>query len=131
MASCAEGMLRDGVLKNLSFPLSFALFDCSPITGIMSFLPSLRVLSQSVLKYSPLLLLSSGTTLGGSPLTCTNPQTSCQNITAVSDLCCFNAPGGQLLQTQFWDTSPSTGPTNSWTIHGLWYVLWHLFMDFT
>lgn len=26
----------------------------------------------------------------------------------------------QLLQTQFWDTDPSTGPTNSWTIHGLW-----------
>jgi len=25
-----------------------------------------------------------------------------------------------MLQTQFWDTSPSTGPSNSWTIHGLW-----------
>jgi ribonuclease T2 len=25
-----------------------------------------------------------------------------------------------LVQTQFWDTSPSTGPSNSWTIHGLW-----------
>lgn len=24
------------------------------------------------------------------------------------------------LQTQFWDASPSTGPTDSWTIHGLW-----------
>ncbi|KAE9370318.1 ribonuclease-like protein T2 [Stipitochalara longipes BDJ] len=58
--------------------------------------------------------------LAGSPKTCSNPQTSCQNTTAVSDLCCFNAPGGQLLQTQFWDTSPSTGPSNSWTIHGLW-----------
>lgn len=31
-----------------------------------------------------------------------------------------NAPGGQFVQTQFWDTSPSTGPTNSWTVHGLW-----------
>ena len=56
----------------------------------------------------------------GSPATCSNPQTSCQNTTVVSDLCCFNAPGGQLLQTQFWDTSPSTGPSNSWTVHGLW-----------
>jgi ribonuclease T2 len=56
----------------------------------------------------------------GSPLTCTNPQISCQNTTAVANTCCFNAPGGQLLQTQFWDTSPSTGPSNSWTIHGLW-----------
>ncbi|KAJ5779997.1 hypothetical protein N7457_005157 [Penicillium paradoxum] len=34
--------------------------------------------------------------------------------------CCFNYPGGALLLTQFWDTSPSTGPDDSWTIHGLW-----------
>jgi hypothetical protein len=47
--------------------------------------------------------------LAGSPETCSNPQLSCQNTTVVSNLCCFNAPGGQLLQTQFWDTSPSTG----------------------
>jgi len=45
----------------------------------------------------------------GSPVTCSNPQLSCQNSTVVSDTCCFNAPGGQLVQTQFWDTSPSTG----------------------
>jgi ribonuclease T2 len=72
----------------------------------------------------------------GPPVTCSNPQLSCQNTTIVSDLCCFNAPGGQLLQPQFWDTckpwkptiillahllAPSTGPPDSWTIHGLWY----------
>ncbi|KAF2267628.1 ribonuclease T2 [Lojkania enalia] len=45
---------------------------------------------------------------------------SCHNTTVVENLCCFNAPGGQLLQTQFWDTAPATGPDNSWTIHGLW-----------
>ncbi|KIV99991.1 hypothetical protein, variant [Verruconis gallopava] len=45
---------------------------------------------------------------------------SCQNTTAIQDLCCFNSPGGQLLQTQFWDTDPATGPDDSWTIHGLW-----------
>ncbi|KAJ6566003.1 ribonuclease [Mycena sp. CBHHK59/15] len=45
---------------------------------------------------------------------------SCTNTSAISNLCCFQAPGGLLLQTQFWDTSPSTGPSNSWTIHGLW-----------
>ncbi|KAJ7293013.1 ribonuclease [Mycena rebaudengoi] len=45
---------------------------------------------------------------------------SCTNSTAQSDLCCFQAPGGLLLQTQFWDTNPSTGPSDSWTIHGLW-----------
>ncbi|KAF2102601.1 ribonuclease T2 [Rhizodiscina lignyota] len=56
----------------------------------------------------------------GSPETCSNTQLSCHNTTVVQDLCCFNAPGGQLLQTQFWDTDPSTGPSNSWTVHGLW-----------
>ncbi|PMD61182.1 ribonuclease M, partial [Hyaloscypha bicolor E] len=52
--------------------------------------------------------------------TCLNPSLSCHNTTVLEDLCCFNAPGGQLLLTQFWDTAPSTGPNNSWTIHGLW-----------
>nr|BAC02942.1 ribonuclease [Pholiota nameko] len=45
---------------------------------------------------------------------------SCHNTSSVSNLCCFEAPGGLLLQTQFWDTNPSTGPSDSWTIHGLW-----------
>jgi hypothetical protein len=45
--------------------------------------------------------------LAGTPVTCLNPQLSCQNTTTVADLCCFNAPGGQLLQTQFWDTCKS------------------------
>lgn len=46
--------------------------------------------------------------------------TSCQNSTVAPDSCCFIYPGGQLLQTQFWDTSPSVGPVDSWTLHGLW-----------
>ncbi|KAK8106153.1 uncharacterized protein PG998_003378 [Apiospora kogelbergensis] len=45
---------------------------------------------------------------------------SCHNSTAVADTCCFNAPGGQMLMTQFWDTHPVTGPEDSWTMHGLW-----------
>ncbi|KAL6808066.1 ribonuclease T2 [Trichoderma sp. SZMC 28013] len=48
-----------------------------------------------------------------------NTPLSCHNTTAVQDSCCF-IPSGQLLQTQFWDTDPSTGPADSWTIHGLW-----------
>ena len=52
------------------------------------------------------------------PKSCSNPQLSCQNTTVVEDLCCFNAPGGQLLLTQFWDTSPSTGrPLLPWRYH--------------
>ncbi|KFZ09862.1 hypothetical protein V501_05462 [Pseudogymnoascus sp. VKM F-4519 (FW-2642)] len=63
---------------------------------------------------------SSATTLPPTPMSCANAQLSCHNTTAVADLCCFNAPGGQLLLTQFWDTAPSTGPADAWTIHGLW-----------
>jgi len=50
----------------------------------------------------------------------TTGSASCHNTTRETDLCCFESPGGLLLQTQFWDTDPSTGPSNSWTIHGLW-----------
>ncbi|GFF36262.1 ribonuclease T2 [Aspergillus udagawae] len=49
-----------------------------------------------------------------------NIPVSCSNTTAVPDSCCFNHPGGSLLLTQFWDTNPATGPSNSWTVHGLW-----------
>ncbi|KAF2208453.1 hypothetical protein CERZMDRAFT_49284 [Cercospora zeae-maydis SCOH1-5] len=52
--------------------------------------------------------------------TCNDPQLSCQNTTVQNNLCCFNAPGGALLLTQFWDTDPVVGPADSWTIHGLW-----------
>ncbi|KAK2791366.1 ribonuclease T2-like [Emmonsiellopsis sp. PD_33] len=45
-------------------------------------------------------------------------EISCQGSS--DDTCCFNEPGGLLLLTQFWDTDPVTGPTDSWTIHGLW-----------
>ncbi|KAG4432833.1 hypothetical protein IFR05_011672, partial [Cadophora sp. M221] len=45
---------------------------------------------------------------------------SCHNSTSFPDSCCFIYPGGQLLQTQFWDTAPSIGPADSWTLHGLW-----------
>ncbi|KAI1785710.1 ribonuclease T2 [Ganoderma leucocontextum] len=50
----------------------------------------------------------------------TSGPTSCHNTTAVKDQCCFESSGGMLVQKQFWDTNPSSGPSNSWTIHGLW-----------
>ncbi|KAH8814586.1 ribonuclease T2-like protein [Flagelloscypha sp. PMI_526] len=34
--------------------------------------------------------------------------------------CCFEAPGGLLMQTQLWDADTDNGPEDSWTIHGLW-----------
>ncbi|KAG8529073.1 uncharacterized protein KY384_005708 [Bacidia gigantensis] len=76
---------------------------------------------QRLSKYAQVVLLSSAcSVLGGTPPSCPNAQVSCQNTTAVADTCCFNAPGGQLLQTQFWDYNPPTGPSDSWTVHGLW-----------
>jgi len=71
-----------------------------------------RFLDQSNLFLKSPLLASSGCSAAGTP--------SCQNSTEVPNLCCFESPGGLLLQTQFWDTHPTTGPHDSWTIHGLW-----------
>ncbi|ODV64257.1 ribonuclease T2, partial [Ascoidea rubescens DSM 1968] len=34
------------------------------------------------------------------------------------DLCCFESPGGVIMQTQLWN--PYKGPKDSFTIHGLW-----------
>ncbi|KAF8496987.1 ribonuclease T2-like protein [Hysterangium stoloniferum] len=51
----------------------------------------------------------------------TNGVISCHNTTVISNLCCFESPGGLLLQTQFWDTSgPGTALPTTWTVHGLW-----------
>jgi ribonuclease T2 len=84
-------------------------------------MPSLRTLSK--LAFGGAQVLLSGQRVGASfAETCDAPQLSCHNTTVVENLCCFNAPGGQLLQTQFWDTNPPTGPDDSWTLHGLWYV---------
>ncbi|RWA10972.1 hypothetical protein EKO27_g4117 [Xylaria grammica] len=54
--------------------------------------------------------------------TCSSTVESCSSAAGSSSVssCCVNKPGGQFLQTQFWDTDPVTGPSNSWTIHGLW-----------
>ncbi|CDK30067.1 unnamed protein product [Kuraishia capsulata CBS 1993] len=49
-----------------------------------------------------------------------NPPLSCFNKTEVSNLCCFEYPGGILLQTQFWDYLPPVGPDDMFTLHGLW-----------
>ncbi|KAF9507049.1 hypothetical protein BS47DRAFT_1304524 [Hydnum rufescens UP504] len=50
----------------------------------------------------------------------TSGPASCHNTTVQTNLCCFESPGGLIVQPQFWDTNPVTGPVNSWTIHGLW-----------
>ncbi|KAI8635294.1 ribonuclease T2 [Xylariaceae sp. FL1651] len=65
-------------------------------------------------------IVAVGSTMAASVTCPANLPLSCSNTTVVEDLCCFNAPGGDILQTQFWDTNPSTGPIDSWTLHGLW-----------
>lgn len=103
--------------KNLSSAASMSLIKQS--ADYPSVKMALRTLFKSVFLLSQSFWLAPQA-LGGSPPTCSNPQLSCQNTSAVADTCCFNAPGGQLLQTQFWDTNPPTGPSNHWTVHGLW-----------
>ncbi|OJK05180.1 hypothetical protein ASPACDRAFT_74698 [Aspergillus aculeatus ATCC 16872] len=51
---------------------------------------------------------------------CPAAELSCKTRYHGQDTCCFNYPGGQMLQTQFWDADPAIGPETAWTIHGLW-----------
>lgn len=90
--------------------------------AMASSVPSIRTLSKLAVGGAQVLLGGGQVVLGGTLQSCANPQLSCHNTTVVENLCCFNAPGGQLLQTQFWDTAPATGPDDSWTLHGLWYA---------
>ncbi|KAH7101326.1 ribonuclease T2 [Auriculariales sp. MPI-PUGE-AT-0066] len=52
--------------------------------------------------------------------TCNGATTTSCSGNATSGTCCLEAPGGLLVQTQFWDAKPATGPSDSWTVHGLW-----------
>ncbi|CAG7937060.1 unnamed protein product [Penicillium nalgiovense] len=56
----------------------------------------------------------------GTSSSCPVSEISCQASYHGQDTCCFNYPGGQMLQTQFWDVDPALGPEDAWTIHGLW-----------
>ncbi|KAI9777494.1 MAG: ribonuclease T2-like [Peltula sp. TS41687] len=75
---------------------------------------------QFVMGLAPLLLapFHQGAS-AGTPASCPNAPLSCQSTSSAGS-CCYLSPGGQILQTQFWDTQPATGPKNSWTVHGLW-----------
>ncbi|ODV78705.1 ribonuclease T2 [Suhomyces tanzawaensis NRRL Y-17324] len=49
-----------------------------------------------------------------SPISCSISNADAQNS------CCYESPGGILLQTQFWDYSPAVGADDAFTLHGLW-----------
>lgn len=61
------------------------------------------------------LLVRDATCPANVPLSCSAPS-----LPSGVDKCCFETPGGVLLLTQFWDYAPSNGPTDEFTIHGLW-----------
>ena len=110
-------------VKSVAYKNGSSYLQIQAYISMSSLIPSLQAVAKFVVTSSQLALLTSNDpirALGGSPPSCSNPQISCQNSTTVSNTCCFNAPGGQLLQTQFWDFNPATGPVDSWTIHGLW-----------
>ncbi|KAF7907735.1 uncharacterized protein EAF01_005321 [Botrytis porri] len=75
-------------------------------------------ISKVLLPFVLLAPAARAASLAATPLVCSNPALSCSGSS--TNTCCFNTPGGQMVQTQFWDSNPSTGPSNSWTIHGLW-----------
>ncbi|ROV96291.1 hypothetical protein VMCG_07737 [Cytospora schulzeri] len=68
----------------------------------------------------PLVNADTGASIFRKRDTCAKSIESCSTAASSASSCCVNKPGGQMLQTQFWDTDPVTGPSNSWTIHGLW-----------
>lgn len=80
-----------------------------------------QALASSSLDQSQLVLSSNedyssqSTCSGNLPTSCHLPSS-----TGPINTCCTNSPGGQILLTQFWDFHPATGPSDSWTIHGLW-----------
>lgn len=66
-----------------------------------------------------LVLNAAGHTAAG-PASCpADAPVSCQNSSTIEDTCCTEVYG-EVLQVQFWDANPATGPADSWTIHGLW-----------
>jgi ribonuclease T2 len=108
--------VKDGIQSTAA-----SLQSVAPQT-IDTAMPSLRTISKLAFTGAQVLLGGGQRVMGDYTQSCSAPQLSCHNTTVVENLCCFNAPGGQLLQTQFWDTNPPTGPDDSWTLHGLWQV---------
>lgn len=114
------GLLQNGSSAQLgeSWTFQSAIYIMPPIRVLLKAVLSAFAFADAALGLlSPVHRFSGN---GSASAVCNNPQLSCHNTTVVDNLCCFNAPGGALLQTQFWDTNPASGPDDSWTIHGLW-----------
>lgn len=96
------------------------------LKGMASSIPPLRSLGKIAFGGSQVLIGSNPATQMGAFPSCPNAHLSCSSGSPVTDMCCFNAPGGQFSLTQFWNSDPSKsrfdylGPEDSFTIHGLW-----------
>jgi len=88
---------------------------------MFALLTSLAYMAIAVVSAQDPAVFNTSSTLFGTLTDCgTSGPPSCGGDSSDQNLCCYESPGGLLLQTQFWDTKPSTGPVDSWTIHGLW-----------
>jgi ribonuclease T2 len=99
-------------------------FEIPSIRSLLSFAGGL--VSQIPFMSSP---HTPSNALSNAPSCPADSPLSCHNKTVAPDSCCFIYPGGQLLQTQFWDTDPAIGPADSWTLHGLCMPLFPYFYD--
>lgn len=54
----------------------------------------------------PLVAADSGAKIFNKRDTCSASVESCSTEASSTSSCCVNRPGGQMLQTQFWDTDP-------------------------
>ena len=75
--------------------------------------------SLSIAAQAVLMTASVRQAIAGPPNCGSNYPVSCQNTSAITNTCCTEVYG-QIQQVQFWDYNPATGPSDSWTIHGLW-----------
>jgi ribonuclease T2 len=68
-------------------------------------------MSSSLIAFSTLLGLAAAV-IESCPA---NSPISCQTSGTIQNTCCTEVQG-QVLQTQFWDSDPATGPEDSWTV---------------
>lgn len=118
---------NNGVPYNASSGVYYFFSRKNAFCKIPAMISSIRSITKTARNYVQLALLFSANPGQSTSASCPNAQLSCSSGATITNYCCFNYPGGLLLQTQFWDTNPPTGPSDSWTIHGLWSVhLWLL-----
>ena len=120
-------LVNSGVPYNVSSVVYSFFSRKEAFCKIPAMISSIRSITKTARNYVQLALLFSANPGQSTSASCPNAQLSCSSGATTTNYCCFNYPGGLFLQTQFWDTNPPTGSSDSWTIHGLWSVhLWLL-----